>query len=164
MSLVGKMPPRFSLLDQDGKAVTPSQWKGSPVVLYFYPKDDTPTCTKQACGFRDAITQYESLGARVVGISPDTSKSHRKFATKYALPFTLLADPDHKVSEAYGVWQEKSTFGRTYMGVRRTTFVLDSAGKVRRVIPVDRVDGHVEEVLAAIRELQTDRQAQAARE
>jgi peroxiredoxin Q/BCP len=163
MSLEGKSAPSFALLDQDGNRVTPADWKGSPVVLYFYPQDDTPTCTRQACAFRDEITGYKALGARIVGISPDTRDSHRKFAAKFALPCTLLADPEHKVCKAYGVWREKTLFGRTYMGVQRTTFLIDSTGKIRRVFAKVRVNGHCDAVLAALRELQASSRARASR-
>lgn len=114
------------------------------------PKDDTPGCTKEACAFRDARDAYAKAGARVVGISPDTVASHRKFVEKYGLPFTLLADPDHKVCDLYGVWQEKNMYGRKSMGVVRTTFVIDGAGTVRRVFPRVRVDGHSEKVLETL--------------
>lgn len=156
-SLEATTAPRFSLRDQDGNTVSPAQWKGAPVVLYFYPQDDTPTCTKQACTFRDTFEQYQTLGARVVGVSTDTSDSHRKFAAKYGLPFTLLADPEHKACEAYGVWREKTMFGRKYMGIVRTTFVIDAGGKIRKVFPNVRVKGHSEAVLSTVRELQGPR-------
>lgn len=147
----GKTAPDFSLADQDGQTVKLSALKGRTVVLYFYPKDDTEVCTREACAFRDARADYEQAGAKVIGISPDTVKSHRKFATKYELPFTLLADPDAAVCRRYDVWKEKSMFGRKYMGVERTTFVIGPDRKIRKIFPKVRVDGHIDAVLAAIR-------------
>ena len=149
----GQAAPDFTLDDQDGRPVTLSGLAGRPVVLYFYPKDDTPGCTTQACAFRDARADYEAAGAVVLGISPDTAASHRKFADKYELPFTLLADPDKTVIESYGVWQEKKLYGKTTMGVERTTFVVDPAGTVRKVFRRVRVDCHADKVLDAIRAL-----------
>jgi peroxiredoxin Q/BCP len=146
----GKPAPDFTLLDQNGKKVTLAKLKGAPVVLYFYPKDDTPGCTKEACGFRDAIADYKHKGTTILGVSPDTTDSHAKFAKKFDLPFTLLADSDHKVCEAYGVWKEKSLYGRKFMGVERTTFVIDAKGIIQKVFPRVKVDGHVAAVLAAI--------------
>ncbi|WP_165243680.1 thioredoxin-dependent thiol peroxidase [Paludisphaera soli] len=149
----GQPAPDFSLPNQDGTPVQLSAFKGGPVVLYFYPKDDTSGCTKQACGFRDGFPDYEAAGATVLGISPDSSASHAKFVAKYDLPFTLLADVEKTVCEAYGVWKEKSMYGKKYMGVERTTFVLDRDGKVARVFPKVKVPGHAEAVLEAVREL-----------
>jgi peroxiredoxin Q/BCP len=149
----GQPAPEFTLHDQDGQEVSLAQFKGHPVVLYFYPKDDTPGCTKQACAFRDSRSDYEQAGAKVLGVSPDDVKSHRKFADKFELPFTLLADPETKVCEAYGVWKEKSMYGRKFMGVERTTFVIDKQGKVASVFPKVKVDGHSDEVLATIKSL-----------
>jgi peroxiredoxin Q/BCP len=146
----GQPAPDFTLHDQDGQPVTLSTLRGSPVVLYFYPKDDTPGCTREACAFRDARAAYEQLGAKVLGVSPDTVASHRKFADKYGLPFTLLADPDKTVCQAYGVWKEKTLYGRKSMGVERTTVVIDSQGVVRRIFPRVKVDGHAEAVLGAL--------------
>jgi peroxiredoxin Q/BCP len=147
----GRAAPDFTLPDQDGKPVKLSKLKGRPIVLYFYPKDDTSGCTKEACAFRDARADYEAAGASVLGVSPDDVKSHRKFADKYQLAFTLLADADHKVCEKYGVWKEKSMYGRKYMGVERTTIVIGANGKVSRIFPKVKVDGHAEAVLEAIR-------------
>ena len=147
---VGQAAPDFSLPDQSGGAVTLSGLRGSPVVLYFYPKDDTPGCTKEACAFRDAFADYEARGARILGVSPDDSKSHARFVQKFNLPFTLLADMDHRVCEAYGVWKEKNLYGRKSMGVERTTFVLDANGIVRAVFPRVKVDGHSDTVLKAV--------------
>lgn len=153
MPEAGQPAPEFTLQDQDGQTVSLKQFKGKPVVLYFYPKDDTSGCTKEACAFRDARADYEKAGAKVIGVSPDDVKSHRKFADKYELPFTLLADPETKVCQAYGVWKEKSMYGRKYMGVERTTFVIDGKGKVARVFPKVKVDGHSDAVLETIKAL-----------
>jgi peroxiredoxin Q/BCP len=147
----GKPAPDFTLLDQQGKKVTLSKLKGSPVILYFYSKDDTPGCTKQACGFRDAFADYEKAGAKVIGVSPDDVASHAKFTKKYDLPFTLLADSGNKVCEAFGVWKEKSMYGKRYMGVERTTFVIDAKGVVRLVFPKVKVQGHSDAVLDALK-------------
>ena len=147
---VGKAAPDFSLADQDGKTVSLSGCKGSPVVLYFYPKDDTPGCTKEACNFRDAFAEYRNRGARILGVSPDEPASHARFIKKYELPFTLLADPEHEVCESYGVWKEKNMYGRKSMGVERTTFVIDGQGVVRAAFPRVKVDGHSHAVLAAL--------------
>lgn len=149
----GQPAPEFTLADQDGEQVSLKQFQGHPVVLYFYPKDDTSGCTKEACAFRDARADYQKAGARVLGVSPDEVKSHRKFADKYELPFILLADPETKVCQAYGVWKEKSMYGRTYMGVERTTFVIDRKGNVVKVFPKVKVDGHASAVLEAIKAL-----------
>jgi len=146
----GTSAPDFTLTDQNGKKVTLSKLKGSPVVLYFYPKDDTPGCTKEACGFRDAFADYKRAGATILGVSPDSMESHTKFAKKFDLPFALLADADRKVCEAYGVWKEKSMYGKKFMGVERTTFVIDAKGVVRSVFPRVKVDGHVSAVLEAV--------------
>jgi thioredoxin-dependent peroxiredoxin len=147
----GQSAPDFTLSDQHGKKVTLSKLKGSPVVVYFYPKDDTPGCTKEACDFRDGFASYKQAGATILGISPDNEESHAKFAKKFDLPFLLLADDDKKVCEAYGVWKEKSMYGKKYMGVERTTFVIDAKGIVRRVFPKVKVDGHSSAVLDAIK-------------
>lgn len=153
---VGKRAPEISLPDQDGKIVKLSRLKRSPIVLYFYPKDDTSGCTKEACSFRDDFSEYEKLGARIIGVSPDGSASHGKFITKHDLPFTLLADTEKEACQAYEVWKEKSMYGRKYMGVERTTFVIDSKGVVRNVFPKVKVDGHSEAVLAALRLLKSE--------
>ena len=147
---VGQAAPDFSLGDQDGTSVTLSGCKGSPTVLYFYPKDDTPGCTKEACAFRDAFAEYRKRGARIIGVSPDDPASHGRFVKKYHLPFTLLADPDHRVCELYGVWKEKNLYGRKSMGVERTTFVIDAEGIIRAAFPRVKVDGHSEAVIAAL--------------
>src|ERR1700677_3306428 len=139
---IGKRAPDFSLLDQNGTKVTLSKLKGSPVVLYFYPKDDTPGCTKEACDFRDAFADYKKAGAVILGVSPDNGASHAKFAKKFDLPFPLLADHEKKVCEAYGVWKEKSMYGKKYMGVERTTLVIDKKGVVSKIFAKVKVDGH----------------------
>jgi thioredoxin-dependent peroxiredoxin len=149
----GQPAPDFTLADQEGKSVTLSALQGSPVVLYFYPKDDTPGCTTEACSFRDAETDYQALGAKVLGVSPDTVKSHAKFAAKHQLPFPLLADPETKVCGLFGVWKEKSMYGRTYMGVERTTVLIDAKGVVRKVFPKVKVPGHSDAVLEALKAL-----------
>ena len=131
----GRPAPDFTLTSDSGDAVTLSSLKGTPVVLYFYPKDDTPGCTAQACGIRDAWTEFQAAGAVVLGVSPDGEASHAKFKEKYGLPFALLADTDHQVAEEYGVWGEKSYAGKTYMGVDRSTFVIDAAGNGREGLP-----------------------------
>ncbi len=149
----GQPAPDFQLEDQDGKPHSLNELRDEPVILYFYPKDDTPGCTKEACAFRDARTEFAEAGARVVGISPDTVASHRKFADKYDLPFTLLADPERKVCELYGVWKEKNLYGKKSMGVERTTFVIDREGKVRKIFPRVKVDGHADKVLELLKTL-----------
>jgi thioredoxin-dependent peroxiredoxin len=153
MVAVGQEAPDFTLPDQEAKEVTLSELRGQPVVLYFYPKADTPGCTTQACGVRDHRADYERAGARVVGVSPDTVAAQRKFAQKYRLDFTLLADEDHEVAELYGVWGEKKMYGKTYMGVRRATFIIDPDGKVAHVIPKASPKTHDEVVLEALGEL-----------
>jgi peroxiredoxin Q/BCP len=149
----GERAPDFELLDQDGEAVKLSALRGKPVVLYFYPKADTPGCTTQACGVRDRRGDYAAAGAVVLGVSPDPVKALKKFADKYGLAFTLLSDPDHATAEAYGVWVEKSMYGRTYWGNARTTFVIDAEGKVARVLPNVKPAEHDELVLASLAEL-----------
>lgn len=149
----GKPAPDFTLLDQDGRDVSLKTLKGKPVVLYFYPRDATPGCTTEACDFRDARAEYESADAVVLGVSPDTAASHKKFAEKFELPFTLLADPEKEVCQAYGVWKEKNMYGKTSMGVERTTIVIDADGVVRRVFPRVKVAGHVAQVMEALKSL-----------
>jgi len=146
----GKPAPDFTLADQHGKKVTLSKLKGSVVVLYFYPKDDTPGCTTEACGFRDGFVDYKKAGVIILGVSPDGVASHAKFAKKFELPFSLLADPDAKICQVYGVWKEKTLYGKKHMGVERTTIVIDSKGVTRHVFPKVKVDGHSEAVLEAI--------------
>ena len=149
----GKQAPDFTLPDQDGNEVTLSELRGQPVVLYFYPKADTPGCTTQACGIRDHRADYERAGAKVVGVSPDTVTAQRKFANKHNLDFTLLGDEDHAVAELYGVWGEKKMYGKTYMGVTRATFLVDPDGKVARVFPKVSPKTHDEVVLEALGQL-----------
>jgi peroxiredoxin Q/BCP len=142
----GTQAPDFQLKDQNGKDVKLSQYRGKNVVLYFYPKDDTPGCTREACDFRDQHSAVREAGAVVLGVSPDTTESHPKFS----LPFPLLADTGHQVCDAYGVWGEKSRYGRTFLGVTRATFLIDTEGKVARVWPKVKVDGHVDEILESL--------------
>jgi thioredoxin-dependent peroxiredoxin len=149
----GTTAPDFTLPDQEAKEVTLSALRGQPVVLYFYPKDDTPGCTTEACAFRDARADYEAAGAKVIGVSPDDVKSHAKFIKKYDLNFSLLADLGAKVCSDYGVWKEKSMFGKSFIGVERTTFLIDRDGVVRKVFPKVKVDGHATAVLDAIKAL-----------
>jgi peroxiredoxin Q/BCP len=149
----GEPAPDFKLPDQEGKEVSLSGFKGTPVVLYFYPKDDTPGCTKEACAFRDARKEYEEAGAVVIGVSPDGPESHQKFARKYDLNFPLLADLDKEVCQAFGVWKEKNMYGKKSMGVVRTTFVIDREGVIRKVFPRVKVDGHSEAVLDVLKSL-----------
>ncbi len=146
----GQPAPEFSLTSDSGETVTLSTLKGKAVVLYFYPKDDTPGCTKQACGIRDAWGEFEQRGAVVLGVSPDSEGSHVKFKQKFDLPFTLLADPDHSAAEAYGVWVEKSMHGKTYMGVERSTFVIGSDGSVAKAMRNVKPETHADDVLAAL--------------
>ena len=147
----GKAAPAFTLEDANGKKVSLKDFAGKNVILYFYPKDDTSGCTKEACGFRDALPDFSKATATVIGVSRDSVASHDKFKKKYDLPFTLAADEDGKVCEAYGVWVEKSMYGRKYMGIERTTFLIDEKGVIRGLWPKVKVTGHVEEVLAAAR-------------
>ena len=146
----GELAPDFTLTSDAGTAVRLSELRGKPVVLYFYPRDDTPGCTTQACGIRDSYEEFERAGAVVLGVSPDDAARHVKFKEKYDLPFTLLADPKHEVAEQYGVWGEKRYAGRTYMGVSRTTFLIDSDGKIAKVIRDVKPPAHAADVLAAL--------------
>jgi peroxiredoxin Q/BCP len=146
----GSKAPDFQLQDHTGKTVSLSQFAGMNVVLYFYPKDDTPGCTVEACNFRDEHSALEKAGAVVLGVSPDTTKSHAKFATKFSLPFPLLADTEHKIAESYGAWGEKTNYGRTFMGIIRSTFLIDPQGVVKHVWPKVKVNGHVNEVLSVL--------------
>jgi peroxiredoxin Q/BCP len=149
---VGSRAPAFKLKDQSGKEVSSATLAGSPYVLYFYPKDDTTGCTKEACGFRDSQRAFGRV-ARVLGVSPDSEASHARFAQKYGLPFTLLSDPDKTLANAYGVWVKKQNYGREYMGISRSTFLVDAQGVIRKAWRGVRVDGHVELVLAAAKAL-----------
>ncbi len=147
---VGDKAPAFQAKDQDGETVSLSDFKGKKVVLYFYPKDDTPGCTKEACSFRDGWSKFRKRGVAVLGVSTDDERSHRKFAEKFSLPFPLLADPEKKIVTDYGVWGEKSMYGRKYMGTHRVTYVIDETGKIAAVWPKVKPDGHADEILEAI--------------
>jgi len=146
----GDRAPAFLLKDDNGESVKLSDLKGSKVVLYFYPKDDTPGCTKEACSFRDGFSEMKKKGAVVLGVSADSVESHVKFKEKFKLNFPLLSDPDKEVINAYGVWKEKSLYGRKFMGIERTTFVIDESGKIKKIFPKVKVDGHYDEVLAEL--------------
>lgn len=146
----GEPAPDFTLRADTGEDVTLSSLKGSPVVLYFYPRDDTPGCTTQACSFRDAYAQFEERGVTILGVSPDTEADHVKFKDKYGLPFTLLADPEHEVAERYGVWVGKTMYGKTSMGIKRSTFVIDADGNVAKAMHGVKPEGHADQVLAAL--------------
>ena len=147
----GTKAPEFELTSDEGETVSLEGLRGTPVVLYFYPRDDTPGCTAQACGIRDAWKDFQEAGAVVLGVSPDGEASHATFKEKYGLPFPLLADTDHAVSEAYGVWGEKSMYGKTYMGVNRTTFVIGADGTVERVFEKVKPAEHADQVLDVLR-------------
>jgi peroxiredoxin Q/BCP len=146
----GDKAPDFTLADDNGKKVKLSSFKGQPVVLYFYPADDTPGCTKEACAFRDRKADLAKAGAKVLGVSPDTTESHGKFRDKFELNFPLLADPDHFVAERYGAWREKNMYGKKFMGIQRSTFLIDAQGKIAKVWKAVKVDGHDVQVLAAL--------------
>jgi peroxiredoxin Q/BCP len=148
----GALAPDFQLETQEGP-VRLSDFRGSPVALYFYPKDNTSGCTAEACAFRDAMPSFEKVGAKVIGVSTDSLRSHAGFAAKFDLPFTLAADTDHKAAELYGVWVEKSMYGKKYMGIERSTFVIDATGTVRKVFRKVSVPGHAEEVASVVNEL-----------
>ena len=147
----GQKAPEFSLADQNGRKVRLKSLKGQPVGLYFYPKDDTPGCTKEACGFRDSLPALQKLDAVVLGVSQDDSASHQKFIAKYGLPFTLLSDEEAEVAKAYGVYKLKNMYGKKYWGIERSTFVIDETGTLKAVFRKVKVDGHVDEVLTALR-------------
>lgn len=154
MSLeVGDKAPSFKLKNQDGKTISLADLKGKPIVLYFYPKDDTPGCTKEACNFRDEFPKFGKLKAEIIGISVDSVESHKRFAEKYKLPFNLLADEKKEVVEKYGVWKEKNMYGKKYMGIERTTFIIDGNGKIAKIFPKVKVDDHNKEVIDALKEL-----------
>ncbi|MBV9613454.1 MAG: thioredoxin-dependent thiol peroxidase [Acidobacteriaceae bacterium] len=146
----GDPAPDIALATDSGQQFQLSSQRGKNVVLYFYPKADTPGCTKEACAFRDESPKFGHANAVIVGVSPDTTKAQAKFKEKFGLPFTLLADADHKTAEAYGVWKQKSMYGKKYMGIERTTFVIGPDGKIKKIFPKVSVDGHAAEVLAAI--------------
>ncbi len=145
--------PAFSLKATDGTIVKLSELKGKPVVLYFYPKDDTPGCTKEACAFRDRLAEIKELGAVVLGVSADDVVSHEKFSEKFSLNFPLLADTDHKIAEKYGAWREKNMYGKVSMGIQRSTFVIDASGAVSKVWKKVSVDGHDQQVIDALKVL-----------
>ena len=147
---VGDKAPRFETVDQDGHEVSLADFKGRKIVLYFYPKDDTPGCTKEACSFRDAWAQFRRRKVVVLGVSVDDEKSHKKFAEKFSLPFTLLADPEKKIVRDFGVWGQKSMYGRKYMGTHRVTYLIDEKGTITAVWPKVKPDDHADEVLAEI--------------
>lgn len=150
---IGSPAPSFTLASDSGEEVTLSDLKGSPVILYFYPRDDTPGCTKEACSFRDASHELQELGAIVLGVSPDDVASHVKFRDKYQLNFPLLADPDHRVAEQYGAWREKNMYGKQSLGIQRSTFLIDAQGTVAQVWKRVKVDGHDRQVLEAVKGL-----------
>lgn len=143
----GDPVPDFEMTADDGSVVSNATLGGERYVLYFYPKDDTPGCTKQACGLRDRIGDIEQTGAKVLGVSPDSVKSHQKFRDKFDLPFTLLADEDHAVADAYGVWKEKSMYGKKYWGNERTTFIIDEDGRIAHVLPKVKPEEHADQIL-----------------
>lgn len=149
----GDKAPAFSAKDQDDKKVSLKDLRGKKIVLYFYPEDQTPTCTVQACNLRDNYALLKQHGFTVIGVSPDKIESHKKFAEKESLPFTLLADPSHKIIDAYGVWGEKNLYGRKYMGLHRTTFLIDEKGIIRKIFKKPRSKQHAEEVLRAWNEI-----------
>jgi thioredoxin-dependent peroxiredoxin len=149
----GTPAPDFSLPADDGTKIKLSALQGNPIVLYFYPKDDTPGCTKEACSFRNLHHDLQKLSAKVLGVSPDDAASHAKFRDKFSLNFPLLVDRDHKVAEKYGAWREKNMYGKKSMGIQRSTFLIDASGRVAKVWKAVKVDGHDEQVVAALKEL-----------
>ncbi len=150
MVQVGEKAPNFSGVDDSGKTISLKDLKGTKFILYFYPKDNTTGCTKEACDFRDSFATFKKRGVKVIGVSPDTEKSHKNFKEKYELPFTLIADPDKTICEAFGVWQEKSMYGRKYMGVVRSTFVIGETGKIEAIYTKVKVPGHIESLLETL--------------
>jgi len=147
----GKKAPAFKLVDQDGKTHSLKDYLGLQVVLYFYPKDNTPGCTREACDFRDEFSVFKKNNVVVLGVSADSIKSHKNFSEKFSLPFPLLSDESKEMIEAYGVWKEKSMYGKKYMGIERTTVVIDDLGKVKKIFSKVKVDGHTNEVLEALK-------------
>ena len=150
---VNTKAPDFKLKDKDGREISLSDYRGKTVVLYFYPKDNTPGCTRQACAFAGAYSAFRELGVEVIGISRDSAESHRRFAEKYSLPFVILSDPEREAIEAYGVWQEKKLYGKVSFGVVRTTFIIDGDGIVRRVMNKVKPDTNAAEVIEALKAL-----------
>jgi thioredoxin-dependent peroxiredoxin len=146
----GDKAPAFTGVDQDGQKIALGDYKGKKVVLYFYPQDDTPTCTIQACNLRDNFALLKREGITIIGISPDDEKSHKKFEVKFSLPFPLLADPEHKIIDKYGVWGDKQLYGRKYLGLHRTTFLIDEKGMIRKIFLKPKNKQHAEEILSAI--------------
>lgn len=146
----GQKAPNFILPDENGNEVSLNSFQGKKVVLYFYPKDNTPGCTKEACSFRDSFPEFENVNAVILGVSGDSAGSHKKFKEKYELPFTLLSDENKEVLEKYGVWKEKNKFGKKYRGVERTTVIIDEDGNIQKIFPKVKVNGHTEEVLKEI--------------
>jgi thioredoxin-dependent peroxiredoxin len=153
MPEVGSKAPQFTLQSQDGETVSLKDYLGKKVVLYFYPKDDTPGCTKEACSFTDNFAKFKKLGAVVLGVSADTVDSHKKFEKKYNLGITLLSDPKKEVINKYGVWKEKNMYGKKSMGIERTTFLIDEEGKIARAFPRVKVDGHTDKVLEELNKI-----------
>ena len=151
---LGKKAPSFVLKNSDGKKISLKEFVGKNVVLYFYPKDMTSGCTAEACDFRDNFPRFGKINAVIIGVSADSEDSHKKFASKYNLPFMLLSDPDKSTIKDYGVWKEKSMYGKKYMGIERTTFLIDKKGKIARIFPKVKVSNHVNEVIAALNELE----------
>jgi peroxiredoxin Q/BCP len=147
---IGKKAPSFKLKNQDGKIISLNDLKGKKVVLYFYPKDDTPGCTKEACSFRDEFPKFGDLNAGILGVSPDSAESHKKFIAKYKLPFDLLSDENKEVVEKYEVWKEKNNYGKKYMGVERTTYIIDEIGLIKKIFNHVKVDGHSAEIQEAL--------------
>src|SRR6266550_5545300 len=147
---IGQKAPDFTVLNDKGEKVKLSDFKGKKIVLYFYPKDDTPGCTKEACAFRDGISEIKDREAVVLGVSTDSVDSHKKFKSKFDLNFPLLADTDKKIVEAYGVWKEKINYGKKYMGIERTTFIINKEGKISHIFPKVKVDEHYDEVIDAL--------------
>ena len=152
MLKAGTKAPDFSLYNQDEKKISLKDYLGKKIILYFYPKDDTSGCTKEACNFRDDFPKFVKSDAVILGVSPDSVKSHKKFSDKYKLVFDLLADEEKKVVEKYGVWKEKSMYGRKYMGIERTTFIIDEKGKIKKIFNKVKVEGHNKEVLEALKD------------
>ncbi len=152
MLKAGTAAPPFTTTDADGQKLSLKSLRGQKVVLYFYPKDDTPGCTIEACSFRDAFSEFKKHGIKVLGVSPDNEASHRKFTAKYKLPFTLLADTDHSIADAYGTYGEKKFMGRKYMGVKRTTFLIDEMGKIKRIFEKVKPEEHAREVFDAFKD------------